>query len=38
MSADPQELQQAVARFVRAFGLHQPDQTPCGQPIPTSEA
>lgn len=32
------ELQEAVSRFVRAFGLHQPDQTPCGQPIPTSEA
>lgn len=24
--------------FVRAFGLHQPDQTPCGQPIGVSEA
>ncbi|MDH2426024.1 MarR family transcriptional regulator [Sphaerisporangium sp. TRM90804] len=32
------ELQEAVARFVRAFGLHQPDRTPCGQPIPVSEA
>ncbi|WP_182902198.1 MarR family winged helix-turn-helix transcriptional regulator [Microbispora sp. H10830] len=31
-------LQEAVARFVRAFGLHQPAQTPCGQPIPVSEA
>ena len=36
--ADDRELQEAVARFVRAFGLHQPDQTPCGQPIPVSEA
>lgn len=36
--ADARELQDAVFRFVRAFGLHQPDQTPCGQPIPTSEA
>lgn len=36
--SDDHELQDAVARFVRAFGLHQPDQTPCGQPIPTSEA
>lgn len=35
---DPAELQDAVSRFVRAFGLHQPDQTPCGQPIPVSEA
>jgi DNA-binding MarR family transcriptional regulator len=38
MSSDPVELQEAVARFVRAFGLHQPDHTPCGQPIPVSEA
>ncbi|PZG07477.1 MarR family winged helix-turn-helix transcriptional regulator [Nonomuraea aridisoli] len=36
--ADERDLQDAVARFVRAFGLHQPDQTPCGRPIPTSEA
>jgi DNA-binding MarR family transcriptional regulator len=36
--SDEVELQAAVARFVRAFGLHQPDQTPCGQPIPVSEA
>ncbi|MEQ4720450.1 MarR family transcriptional regulator [Nonomuraea sp. B19D2] len=36
--ADERELQDAVARFVRAFGLHQPDQTPCGRPIPVSEA
>ncbi|WP_346107520.1 MarR family winged helix-turn-helix transcriptional regulator [Nonomuraea maheshkhaliensis] len=36
--SDDRELQEAVSRFVRAFGLHQPDQTPCGQPIPTSEA
>ncbi|MEV4471272.1 MarR family transcriptional regulator [Nonomuraea sp. NPDC049504] len=36
--ADELDLQEAVARFVRAFGLHQPDQTPCGQPIPVSEA
>jgi len=25
-------------RFVRDFGLHQPDRTPCGQPLPVSEA
>jgi DNA-binding MarR family transcriptional regulator len=25
-------------RFVRNFGLHQPDRTPCGQPVPVSEA
>jgi DNA-binding MarR family transcriptional regulator len=38
MSVEPRELQEAVVRFVRAFGLHQPDQTPCGRPIPVSEA
>ncbi|GIE36283.1 hypothetical protein Ait01nite_093280 [Actinoplanes italicus] len=38
------ELDQAVAlqgritAFVRAFGLHQPDRTPCGTPVPSSEA
>ena len=25
-------------RFVRNFGLHQPDRTPCGQPLPVCEA
>ena len=38
MSIEGHELQDAVARFVRAFGLHQPDRTPCGRPIPVSEA
>ncbi|NRQ39903.1 winged helix-turn-helix transcriptional regulator [Nonomuraea sp. NN258] len=37
MSAE-RDLQEAVARFVRAFGLHQPDRTPCGRPVPVSEA
>lgn len=32
------ELQDLVVRFVRDFGLHQPDRTPCGQPLPVSEA
>jgi DNA-binding MarR family transcriptional regulator len=31
-------LQNALRGFVRAFGLHQPESTPCGQPIPVSEA
>jgi DNA-binding MarR family transcriptional regulator len=30
--------QEALMRFVRDFGLHQPDRTPCGQPLPVSEA
>jgi DNA-binding MarR family transcriptional regulator len=36
--ADVAMLQERLAGFVRAFGLHQPEQTPCGQPIPVSEA
>jgi DNA-binding MarR family transcriptional regulator len=32
------ELQEAVMAFVRAFGLHRPDETPCGTPVPPSEA
>ncbi|WP_182906918.1 MarR family winged helix-turn-helix transcriptional regulator [Microbispora sp. H13382] len=36
--SEEMRLQEAVTRFVRAFGLHQPDRTPCGQPIPVSEA
>ncbi|MDP9066765.1 MAG: MarR family winged helix-turn-helix transcriptional regulator [Actinomycetota bacterium] len=36
--ATPEELQRQVASFVRAFGLHQPERTACGQPMSTSEA
>lgn len=32
------EFQQQLTDFVRAFGLHQPDRTACGEPISTSEA
>jgi DNA-binding MarR family transcriptional regulator len=31
-------LQGALRSFVRAFGLHQPESTPCGQAVPVSEA
>jgi DNA-binding MarR family transcriptional regulator len=31
-------LQGRITAFVRAFGLHQPDRTPCGTPVPSSEA
>lgn len=31
-------FQTQIVAFVRAFGLHRPEQTPCGQPIPVSEA
>lgn len=35
---DVERLQDSVVAFVRAFGLHQPDSTPCGQSIPVSQA
>ncbi|MFC9913978.1 MarR family winged helix-turn-helix transcriptional regulator [Streptomyces sp. NPDC127197] len=35
---DPIVLQKALGSFIRAFGLHQPETTPCGQPISVSEA
>ena len=35
---DVSVAQDALMRFVRDFGLHQPDRTPCGQPLPVSEA
>jgi DNA-binding MarR family transcriptional regulator len=38
MSWETHDLQDAVGRFVRSFGLLQPDRTPCGQPVPPSEA
>ena len=31
-------LQERVVAFIRAFGLHRPDETPCGKPISVSEA
>jgi DNA-binding MarR family transcriptional regulator len=36
--ADPADLQRRIVAFVRAFGLHQPDETPFGAPVPVSEA
>ena len=38
VSGDVETAQDALMRFVRTFGLHQPDRTPCGQPLPVSEA
>ncbi|GLH98533.1 MarR family winged helix-turn-helix transcriptional regulator [Phytohabitans aurantiacus] len=37
-SGELDAAQEALMRFVRNFGLHQPDRTPCGQPLPVSEA
>jgi DNA-binding MarR family transcriptional regulator len=34
----PTEMQQRFVAFVRAFGLHRPEETPCGAPVPVSEA
>jgi DNA-binding MarR family transcriptional regulator len=34
----PNELHNRIVEFVRAFGLHRPDETPCGAPVPVSEA
>ena len=31
-------LEDRVAAFVRAFGLHRPDLTPCGEPVAVSQA
>jgi DNA-binding MarR family transcriptional regulator len=31
-------LQEQMIALIRAFGLHRPDQTPCGQPIAVAEA
>ena len=35
---DERELQQQIQAFVRQFGLLHQDQTPCGRPVPTSQA
>lgn len=37
-SGEVDAAQEALMRFVRHFGLHQPDRTPCGPPLPVSEA
>lgn len=34
----PTALQEQMIALVRAFGLHQPEQTPCGQPVNVAEA
>lgn len=34
----PNDLQEQMIALVRAFGLHQPEQTPCGQPVTVAEA
>ena len=31
-------LQEQLIALIRGFGLHRPDQTPCGQPVAVAEA
>lgn len=38
LSPDVHALGERLISFIRAFGLHQPGQTPCGQPLGVSEA
>lgn len=35
---DVRALEERFVSFIRAFGLHQPGRTPCGQPLSVSEA
>lgn len=37
-SPELEELQSGIVSFVREFGLHQPDMTPCGVSISVSQA
>jgi len=32
------QFQDSMIALIRALGLHQPDQTPCGQPVAIAEA
>lgn len=32
------ELQERMISLVRAFGLHRPEETPCGEPVAEAEA
>ncbi len=32
------DLQERMIALIRAFGLHKPDETPCGKPVPVAEA
>ena len=32
------DLAAAMVTLVRSFGLHRPDETPCGEPVPVAEA
>jgi DNA-binding MarR family transcriptional regulator len=38
VAADALALQAHMVALVRAFGWHRPEHTPCGQPVPISDA
>ncbi|MDQ2998725.1 MAG: MarR family winged helix-turn-helix transcriptional regulator [Chloroflexota bacterium] len=38
MSNSQLGLQEQLIALIRAFGLHRPDQTPCGKPVAVAEA
>ena len=38
MSMSELHLQEQLIALIRAFGLHRPDQTPCGKPVAVAEA
>jgi len=37
-SAAERAIQDQFIAFIRAFGLHRPEQTPCGEPVSVAEA
>jgi hypothetical protein len=38
MSNPELSLQEQLIALIRVFGLHRPDQTPCGKPVAVAEA
>jgi DNA-binding MarR family transcriptional regulator len=36
--AETERIEDLIVAFVRGFGLHRAEETPCGQPMPVSEA
>jgi DNA-binding MarR family transcriptional regulator len=36
--SESKELAATMVALVRSFGLHRPDETPCGEPVPVAEA
>ena len=36
-AAARRDLQERMIALIRAFGLHKPDQTPCGRPVSVAE-